>query len=49
MNAVDERQAELITVRVFEEVGDCIVCLEIRADELMRHLNSGELTNYSTE
>jgi hypothetical protein len=36
----------LITVRVFEEEGDCIVCLEIRADELIRHLISGELANY---
>jgi hypothetical protein len=26
---------------------DCIVCLEMRADELMRRLISGELTNYS--
>jgi hypothetical protein len=34
-------------VRVFEEKRDCIVCLEIRADELMRRLISGELTNYS--
>jgi hypothetical protein len=33
-------------VRVFEEEGNCIVCLEIRADELIRHLISGELTNY---
>jgi hypothetical protein len=32
---------------VFEEEGDCIVCLEIRADELIRRLISGELTNYS--
>jgi hypothetical protein len=31
---------------VFEEEGNCIVCLEIRADELMRHLISGELANY---
>jgi hypothetical protein len=29
-----------------EEEGDCIVCLEMRADELMRRLISGELTNY---
>jgi hypothetical protein len=34
-------------VTVFEEEGDCIVCLEMRADELMRRLISGELTNYS--
>jgi hypothetical protein len=33
-------------VRVFEEEGDCIVCLEIRADKLIRHLISGELANY---
>ena len=33
-------------VRVFEEEGDCIICLEMRADELMRRLISGELTNY---
>ena len=33
-------------VRVFEEEGDCILCLEIRADELMRRLISGELTKY---
>jgi hypothetical protein len=36
-----------VLVRVFEEKGDCIVCLEIRADKLMRRLISGELTNYS--
>jgi hypothetical protein len=35
------------SVRVFEEEGDCIVCLEMRADELIRRLISGELTNYS--
>jgi hypothetical protein len=34
-------------VRVFEEEGNCIVCLEMRADELMRRLISGELTIYS--
>jgi hypothetical protein len=33
-------------VTVFEEEGNCIVCLERRTDELMRHLISGELTNY---
>jgi hypothetical protein len=33
-------------VRVLKEEGDCIVCLEMRADELMRHLISGKLTNY---
>jgi hypothetical protein len=33
-------------VTVAEEEGDCIICLEMRADELMRHLISGELTNY---
>jgi hypothetical protein len=35
-----------ISVRVSKEEGDCIVCLEMRADDLMRHLISGELTNY---
>jgi hypothetical protein len=35
------------TVAVLEEEGNCIVCLEMRADELMRRLISGELTNYS--
>jgi hypothetical protein len=35
------------TVTVFEEEGDCIVCLEMRADELMRRLISCELTIYS--
>jgi predicted RNA-binding protein YlxR (DUF448 family) len=30
-----------------EEERDCIVCLEMRADELMRRLVSGDLTNYS--
>jgi hypothetical protein len=34
-------------VRVLEEEGNCIVCLEMRADELMRRLISGEPTNYS--
>jgi hypothetical protein len=34
-------------VTVSWEERDCIVCLEIRADELMRRLISGELTNYS--
>jgi hypothetical protein len=29
-----------------EEEGDFTVCLEMRADELMRRLISGELTNY---
>jgi hypothetical protein len=38
---------ELVSVRVFEEEGDCIVCLEMRADKLMRRLISGELTIYS--
>jgi hypothetical protein len=33
-------------VTVFEEEGNCIVYLEMRADELMRHLILGELTNY---
>jgi hypothetical protein len=34
-------------VRVLEEEGNCIVCLEMRADVLIRRLISGELTNYS--
>jgi hypothetical protein len=33
-------------VTVLEEKGNCIVCLEMRADELMRRLISGKLTNY---
>jgi hypothetical protein len=37
----------LVHVTVSWEEKDCIVCLEIRADELMRCLISGELTNYS--
>jgi hypothetical protein len=36
----------LSDVRVLKEEGDCIVCLEMRADELMRYLISGKLTNY---
>jgi hypothetical protein len=35
-----------LIVTVFWEERDCIVCLEMRADELMRHLISGELANY---
>jgi hypothetical protein len=35
------------SVTVFEEEGNCIVCLEMRADELMRRLILGELTDYS--
>jgi hypothetical protein len=38
--------AGIEAVRVFEEEGNCIFCLEMRADELMRHLISGELANY---
>jgi hypothetical protein len=38
--------ALLINVTVLWEERDCIVCLEMRADELMRHLISGELANY---
>jgi hypothetical protein len=34
------------TVTVSEEEGNFIVSLQIRADELMRHLISGELTKY---
>jgi hypothetical protein len=33
-------------VTVLKEEGDCIVCLEMRADERMRHLISGKLTDY---
>jgi hypothetical protein len=33
-------------IRVLKEEGDYIVYLEMRADELMRHLISGKLTNY---
>ena len=33
----------------YREKTDCIVCLEMRADELMRRLISGELTNYKLE
>jgi hypothetical protein len=33
-------------VRVSWEERPCIVCLEMRADELVRRLISGELTNY---
>jgi hypothetical protein len=36
----------VILVRVFEEEGNRNVCLEMRADKLMRHLISGKLTNY---
>jgi hypothetical protein len=36
----------MISVTVFEQEGNCVVCPEMRADELMRHLISGELTNY---
>jgi hypothetical protein len=36
----------VVIVTVFEEEGNCIVCLEMRADELMRHLISGELTKH---
>jgi hypothetical protein len=36
----------LFNVRVSEEEGDCIVCLEMRADEILKRLISGELTNY---
>jgi hypothetical protein len=37
----------LSCVRLIEEEGNCIVCLEMRADELMRHLISRELTDYN--
>jgi hypothetical protein len=36
----------IVDVTVFEEEGNCIVCLEMRADDLIRRLISGELTNY---
>jgi hypothetical protein len=32
-------------VTVFVEEGNCIFCLQMRADKLMRHLISGELTS----
>jgi hypothetical protein len=35
-----------ILCKGIREEGDCIVYLEVRADELMKHLISGELTNY---
>ena len=41
------RCASCPPVTVFKEEVNCIVCLEIRADELMRRLISGELTNYN--
>jgi hypothetical protein len=41
------RREGMVSVRVSSEEGNCIVCLEMRADELMRRLISGELTNYS--
>jgi hypothetical protein len=41
-----QRLLYVISVTVFEEDGDCIVCLEMRADELMRHLIPGELADY---
>jgi hypothetical protein len=46
-NMVPVRNAHMFSVTVFEEEGNCIVCLEMRADELMRRLISGELTIYS--
>jgi hypothetical protein len=33
-------------VMAFEKEGNCIVCLEMRADKLMRHLISDELTKH---
>jgi hypothetical protein len=36
----------ILFVTVSEEEGDCNVCLEMRADKLMRRLISGELTDY---
>jgi hypothetical protein len=36
----------LETVTVFKEEGDCIICLGMRADKVMRHLVFGELSNY---
>jgi hypothetical protein len=35
-----------LLLRYQEEEGDCIVCLEMRANELMRRLIPGELTDY---
>jgi hypothetical protein len=43
---MDCAEVGLRIVRVSKEEGDCIVCLEMRADERMRRLISGELTNY---
>jgi hypothetical protein len=37
----------MLDVRVSSKEGNCIVCLEIRADELIRRLILGKLTNYS--
>jgi hypothetical protein len=34
-------------VRLIEEEGNCIFCLEMSAAELMRHLISRELTDYN--
>jgi hypothetical protein len=45
--SVDPPVSPNLFVTVLEEEGNCIVCLEMRAHELMRRLISGELTNYS--
>jgi hypothetical protein len=37
----------MLDVRVLSEEENCIVCLKIRADELIGRLILGKLTNYS--
>jgi hypothetical protein len=45
---LDRRQSRSRSnVTVLEEEGNCIVCLEMRADKPIRRLISGELTIYS--
>jgi hypothetical protein len=44
--AVTQTSSATVTVTIFEEEGNCIVCLDMRADKLVRHLISGELTSY---
>jgi hypothetical protein len=46
-HALEPLQDSISCVTVLEEEGNCIICLEMRADELMRRLISGGLTNYS--
>jgi hypothetical protein len=43
---LDDTLYQVCIVTVLEEEGGCIVYLEVRADELMRHLISGELASY---